>query len=42
MRLGEQFGGAVLVFFLVLVGMWPFPFIERISASVKNLPGISQ
>jgi NADH-quinone oxidoreductase subunit M len=42
MRLGEQFGGAVLVLFLVLVGMWPFPFIERISASVKNLPGITQ
>jgi NADH-quinone oxidoreductase subunit M len=42
MRPGEQFGGAVLVFFLVLVGMWPFPFIERISASVKNLPGITQ
>ncbi len=39
MRVGEQFAGAVLVFFLALVGMWPFPFIERIASSVERLPG---
>jgi NADH-quinone oxidoreductase subunit M len=39
MRIGEQFAGAVLVFFLALVGMWPFPFMERIASSVGRLPG---
>ncbi len=41
MRLGEQFGGAVLIFFIAFMGMWPAPFIDRISDTVSNLPGVS-
>ena len=41
MRLGEQFGGALLVFFIALMGMWPMAFVDRISDTVKNLPGVS-
>ncbi len=41
MRLAEQFGGAVLIFFLAFMGMWPEPFIDRIAATVSTLPGVS-
>ena len=40
MRLGEQFGAAVLIFFIAFMGMWPMPFIDRISATVSHLPGV--
>lgn len=35
MRLGEQFGGALLIAFIVFMGVWPAPFIDRISESVE-------
>ncbi len=35
MRLGEQFGGALLIVFIVFMGVWPAPFIDRISESVE-------
>jgi|DewCreStandDraft_1066081.scaffolds.fasta_scaffold00059_133 NADH-quinone oxidoreductase subunit M len=41
MRPAEQFAGAVLVFFLAFLGMWPFPFLERISATIERFPGVS-
>jgi NADH-quinone oxidoreductase subunit M len=41
MRLAEQFGGAVLIFFLAFMGLWPAPFVDRIAATVSTLPGIS-
>jgi NADH-quinone oxidoreductase subunit M len=41
MRLGEQFGGALLVGFIIFMGVWPAPFIDRISDSVRLIPGIS-
>ncbi len=40
MRLGEQFGGALLIFFIAFMGMWPMAFIDRISDSVASLPGV--
>ena len=53
MRVAEQFGGAVLIFFLAFMGLWPMPFIDRIASSVgpfmervsglavSNIPGAS-
>ncbi|MFQ6019693.1 MAG: NuoM family protein [Dehalococcoidia bacterium] len=41
MRPAEQFGGAVLIFFIAFMGLWPMPFVDRISATVSNLPGVS-
>jgi NADH-quinone oxidoreductase subunit M len=35
MRLGEQFGGALLIVFIVFMGVWPAPFIDRITESVQ-------
>ncbi|MCH7576838.1 MAG: NADH-quinone oxidoreductase subunit M [Chloroflexi bacterium] len=35
MRRGEQFGGALLIVFIVFMGVWPAPFIDRISESVE-------
>jgi NADH-quinone oxidoreductase subunit M len=35
MRLGEQFGGALLIFFIAFMGLWPAPFIDRINDSVQ-------
>jgi len=35
MRLGEQFGGALLIFFIAFMGIWPAPFIDRISDTVQ-------
>jgi NADH-quinone oxidoreductase subunit M len=37
MRLGEQFGGALLIFFIVFMGIWPAPFIDRINDSVQYI-----
>ena len=33
----EQAAGAVLIFFLLFMGLWPAPFIDRISSSVLTL-----
>ncbi len=41
MRPGEMVGGALLVFFIAFMGMWPAAFIDRISATVSHLPGVS-
>ncbi|MCH7997856.1 MAG: NADH-quinone oxidoreductase subunit M [Chloroflexi bacterium] len=35
MRRGEQFGGALLIAFIIFMGVWPAPFIDRISESVE-------
>jgi NADH-quinone oxidoreductase subunit M len=40
MRPAELFGGAVLIFFLAFMGMWPMPFVDRIAATVNTLPGV--
>lgn len=40
MRLGEQVAGALLIAFIIFMGLWPAPFIDRISDSVRNIPGI--
>ena len=37
----ETVGAAVLVAFIVWMGVWPAPFVDRISVSVLSLPGIS-
>jgi NADH-quinone oxidoreductase subunit M len=37
MRLGEQFSGALLIFFIVFMGIWPAPFIDRINDSVQYI-----
>ena len=39
MRLGEQFAGALLIIFIAFMGIWPAPFIDRISATVDRLQG---
>jgi NADH-quinone oxidoreductase subunit M len=40
MRPLEQLGGAVLIVFIAFMGIWPDPFVDRISQSVLALPGI--
>jgi NADH:ubiquinone oxidoreductase subunit 4 (subunit M) len=41
MRLGEQFSGALLIFFIVFMGIWPAPFIDRINDSVQFILRVS-
>ena len=41
MRLGEQFAAAMLIAFLLFMGLAPWPFVDRISETVANLPGIT-
>jgi NADH-quinone oxidoreductase subunit M len=41
MRPAEQFAGALLIAFIVFMGVWPAPFIDRISDTVSVLRGIS-
>jgi NADH-quinone oxidoreductase subunit M len=36
----EQAAGAVLIFFMLFMGLWPAPFIDRISDSVLTLAAI--
>lgn len=37
----EQFAGALLIVFLVLMGVFPSIFVERISETVLRLPGVA-
>jgi NADH:ubiquinone oxidoreductase subunit 4 (subunit M) len=41
MRLGEQFAAVLLIAFLLFMGLAPWPFVDRISETVRNLPGIT-
>jgi NADH-quinone oxidoreductase subunit M len=41
MRPGEQFAAALLVAFILFMGLWPPAFVDRISGTVEALPGIS-
>ncbi len=37
----EMAGGALLIVFIVFMGVWPAPFVDRISPTVVNfLPGV--
>src|SRR3990170_3747635 len=37
----EQFAGALLIGFLVFMGVFPAPFVDRIADTVLHLPGVS-
>jgi NADH-quinone oxidoreductase subunit M len=37
----ELFGGVLLVAFILLMGVFPSPFVDRISESVLQIPGVS-
>lgn len=41
MRLGEQFAAVTLIAFLLFMGLWPAPFIDRISDTVSQIAAIS-
>ena len=41
MRIGEQFAAVLLIALILLMGLWPAPFIDRISATVEMIPGIT-
>jgi NADH-quinone oxidoreductase subunit M len=41
MQRTEQFAGALLIVFLLLMGLFPSIFIERISETVLRLPGVA-
>jgi NADH-quinone oxidoreductase subunit M len=41
MRFREQFAGALLIAGILFMGLWPMPFIDRVSGTVGNLPGIT-
>ncbi|MCI0842757.1 MAG: NADH-quinone oxidoreductase subunit M, partial [Chloroflexi bacterium] len=41
MRLGEQFAAVLLIAMILLMGLWPAPFINRISETVEMIPGIA-
>ena len=40
MRIGEQFAAVLLIVFILFMGLWPAPFIDRINDTVSRLPGI--
>jgi NADH-quinone oxidoreductase subunit M len=42
MRLAEQFSAVLLISMIIFMGIWPDPFVDRISATVELIPGISQ
>ncbi len=37
----ERGTAALMVAFILFMGLWPAPFVDRISESVRNLPGLS-
>jgi NADH-quinone oxidoreductase subunit M len=41
MRIGEQVAAVVLIAFLLFMGLWPAPFIDRISETVSQIPAIT-
>ncbi len=41
MRIGEQFAGVLLIAMILFMGLWPAPFIDRISETVEMIPGIT-
>lgn len=41
MRIGEQFAAVILIAFLLFMGLWPAPFIDRISDTVSQIAAIS-
>lgn len=41
MRPAELAAGALLVASIIAMGVWPAPFIDRITDTVRNIPGIS-
>jgi NADH-quinone oxidoreductase subunit M len=41
MRPGEQFAAVMLIAFLLFMGLWPTPFVDRIADSVRSIPGIT-
>ena len=36
----EKLAGATLVLFILFMGLWPAPFVDRISSTVLSLPGV--
>lgn len=40
MRIGEQVAAVVLIAFLLFMGLWPAPFIDRISETVSQIPAV--
>jgi NADH-quinone oxidoreductase subunit M len=36
----ETAGGALLIVFILFMGLWPDPFVDRISETVLRLPGV--
>ena len=39
MRRGEQAAAALLIAFILFMGLWPAPFIDRITETVSSHPG---
>jgi NADH-quinone oxidoreductase subunit M len=37
----ERATGALLLSFLLFMGLWPAPFVDRIEATVRHLPGVT-
>jgi NADH-quinone oxidoreductase subunit M len=40
MRPGEQFASVLLISFILFLGLWPSAFVDRITESVANIPGV--
>jgi NADH:ubiquinone oxidoreductase subunit 4 (subunit M) len=36
----EQAAGAILIFFILFMGVWPAPFVDRISSTVMTLAAL--
>jgi NADH-quinone oxidoreductase subunit M len=41
MRIGEQAAAALLIAGIVLMGIWPATFVDRITDSVNSIPGLT-
>ena len=37
----ETAGALLLIAFIVFMGVWPSPFVDRISATVSTIPGVT-
>jgi NADH-quinone oxidoreductase subunit M len=40
MRIGEQVAASLLIAGILFMGLWPAPFVDRISDTVQTIPGI--